>query len=325
MRILITGITGRIGANLAAALVKQGHQVRGLVWPRDPRTENLKPLGVELAEGTITSEQDLAYAVEDMEIVYHFGAAFQGGGPFTDGEYFEINVRGTFNVLEAVRKTSILRQLVFASSDALFDKYVPGGMEYPITEETLSLPRGAYALSKEMGERQCLGYARSYALPTTVLRFAMVRAADEIISFPQFFLSEMKASHPELEDLWEGEERLVLLRDKQGRPFKKHIADVRDIVHGCLCTLDFERATGQVYQLAGPKSFTWEEAVRHLNKLLDIPIVDVAVDGIPTHYEFDLQKARREINFNPQYDLGRMIEDAWAFKSGKTTDVLPHG
>ena len=59
--------------------------------------------------------------------------------------------------------------------------------------------------------------------------------------------------------------------------------------------------------------------------MLDIPIVDVVVDGIPTHYEFDLQKARREINFNPQYDIGRMIEDAWAFKSGKTTDILPHG
>ena len=67
--------------NLAAALVKQGHQVRGLVWPRDPHAENLKPLGVELAEGTITSEQDLA-TVEDMEIVYHLGAAFQGGDPY---------------------------------------------------------------------------------------------------------------------------------------------------------------------------------------------------------------------------------------------------
>ena len=36
MRILVTGITGRIGANLAAQLTTQGHQVRGLVWPRDP-------------------------------------------------------------------------------------------------------------------------------------------------------------------------------------------------------------------------------------------------------------------------------------------------
>ena len=93
-------------------------------------------------------------------------------------------------------------------------------MDGPITEETPSQPSGAYALSKELGENLCLGYARSYAVSTTVLRFAMVRAADEILSFPQFFLSEMKASHRELEDMWEGEERLVLLRETQYRPFK---------------------------------------------------------------------------------------------------------
>ena len=71
---------------------------------------------MELVEGTITSEQDLTHAVEDIEVVYHLGAAFQGGGPFTDSEYFEINVRGTFNMLEVVRQNSGLRQLIFASS-----------------------------------------------------------------------------------------------------------------------------------------------------------------------------------------------------------------
>jgi len=39
MKILITGITGRIGGNLAAQLVEQGHRVRGLAWPQDPRVE----------------------------------------------------------------------------------------------------------------------------------------------------------------------------------------------------------------------------------------------------------------------------------------------
>ena len=93
-------------------------------------------------------------------------------------------------------------------------------MDGPITEETPSQPRGAYALSKELGENLCLGYARSYAVSTTVLRFAMVRAADEILSFPQSFLSEMRGSHRELEDMWEGEERLVLLRDALVVPLK---------------------------------------------------------------------------------------------------------
>ena len=104
MRILITGITGRIGANLAKQLVERGHQLRGLVWPRDPRVENLKQMQVELVEGSLTEPAAVERAVEGIEAVYHLGAAFQGGGPFTDEEFFEINVRGTFNMLEAMRR-----------------------------------------------------------------------------------------------------------------------------------------------------------------------------------------------------------------------------
>ena len=84
MRILITGITGRIGANLAKQLVERGHQLRGLVWPRDPRVENLKKMQVELVEGSLIEPATVEQAVEGIEAVYHLGAAFQGGGPFTD-------------------------------------------------------------------------------------------------------------------------------------------------------------------------------------------------------------------------------------------------
>ncbi len=325
MRVLITGITGRIGANLAVQLLSAGHQVRGLVWPRDPRVEHLKKLGVELLEGSITSTEDLAQAIDQMEAVYHLGAAFQGGGPFTDEEYFEINVRGTFNVLEAVRAAPSIGQLLFASSDALYDKYVPGGMKEPITEQTPSRPSGAYALSKALGEELCNGYARSYQVPVTILRFAMVRAADEILAFPQFYLGQMKDSYSELAQFWDGQEQLVVLKDALNRPFKKHIADVRDIVHGCLCALGKERALGQTYQLAGPRPFTWDEAVYRLGELVHLSVVEAAVEGIPTFYEFDLSHAQRDIGFTPSYDIVRMINDAIAYREGGTTDILPHG
>ena len=325
MRILITGITGRIGANLAAQLLAAGHQVRGLVWPRDPRVEHLKKMGVELENGSITEPTDLVRAVDGIEAIYHLGAAFQGGGPFTDEEYFEINVRGTFNVLEVARRAEGMCQLLFASSDALYEKYVPGGMERPITEETPSRPHGAYALSKALGEELCLGYARSYGVPVTVLRFAMVRAADEILAFPQFFLSQVKESYGELASLWQGAEQIVVLKDERGRPFKKHIADVRDIVHGCLCALGKERARGAVYQLAGPRPFTWDEAAYRLAELLNLPVVEASVQGVPTHYEFDLSKAQREIGFAPRYDIVQMISDAMRYRDGDDLGVLPHG
>jgi nucleoside-diphosphate-sugar epimerase len=322
MRILVTGITGRIGANLAAQLVHRGHSVRGLVWERDRRTEKLSGLGVELVEGTLTTRGDVDAAVADMDAVYHLGAAFQGGGPFSEDDYFEINLRGTFHMLEACRLAGIAH-LLFASSDALYDKYVPGGMTAPITEGTPREPRGWYALSKSAGEELCDGYARTYGLPVTVLRFAMVLGAGEILDFPQFYLSHMRVQHPALEALWEGQEQLVLLQDDNGRPYKKHVADVRDIVHGCLSALGKERSFGETYQLAGPAPFTWDEAVYRLSELLQIPFVEVRPGGTPTFYEFDIDKARRHLGFQPEYDVVRMIVDALNHRRGEPIGVLP--
>jgi UDP-glucose 4-epimerase len=316
MRILITGITGRIGANLAAALLREGHAVRGLVWPSDRQVEKLRGLEIDLREGSLTEAADVHRAMEGMEAVYHLGAAFQAGGPFSTEDYFETNVRGTFLMLEAARAQPALQHFVFASTDALYDKYPPGGMREPIREDVMPRrPRGWYALSKAMGEEVCEGYWRTYGLPVTVLRFSLVVGAGEILEFPQFYLSRLKEQKPELAALWTGEERLVVLKDGEGRPYKKQIADVRDIVHGCVCALG--KAAGEIIQLAGPRPFTWDEAVPLLSSRLGIPYIEASSSGVPTFYEFDLSKARRLLGFEPCWDIRRMIDDAVAFRRGE--------
>ena len=153
----------------------------------------------------------------------------------------------------------------------------------------------------------------------------MVRAADEILEFPQFYLSKMKEAHPELAALWQGEERAVLLKDERGRPFKKHIADVRDIVHGCLCALGKDRALGETFQLAGPHPFTWDEVSYRLAEILKMPHVEAQVGGTPTFYEFDLSKAERDIGFSPSCDIVKMIVDALNYQRGEDIGVLAHG
>ena len=94
MQVLITGITGRVGAYLAQTLTDDGHQVRGLVWAGDPNTERLEELPIDLVEGDLTNVEDVRHAMKGIEIVCHLGAAFQAGGPFTHDDYFQINVGG---------------------------------------------------------------------------------------------------------------------------------------------------------------------------------------------------------------------------------------
>ena len=109
-----------------------------------------------------------------MDAIYHLGAAFQGGGPFSNDQYFEINVRGTFNMLEAARlRAPNLQHFFFASTDALYSKYVPGGVPDPIHEDRFPIePGGMYALTKSQGEALCRGYIRNYDLPIAIFRFA---------------------------------------------------------------------------------------------------------------------------------------------------------
>ncbi len=317
MRILITGITGRIGANLAAALVKDGHQVRGLVWSRDKRTEKLKDFDIEFIEGSLTSAKDVQSAVEGMEAVYHLGAAFQGGGPFDTEDYFEINVRGTFNMLEAARGEDGLKHFLLASTDSVYRRSAPGGMTEPIRVDTnLPEPSGWYALSKTMAEELCIGYYRAHGMPTTVLRFSNTQGAGEFLNYSAFWLSKMR-SRTELAGLWTGEERLVLAMDENGRPWKKHMADVRDIVHGCVAALAKEP------QLAGPSAFSWDELIPYMSDRLDIPYVEARLGGNPTFYEYDLSKPKALFDFNPSYDFRRMVDDAIAFNEGRGIGVLP--
>ena len=338
MLVLVTGISGRIGANLAKVLVDAGHEVRGLVWTRDRRLEKLKGLAVELIEGSLVSPADVDRAVGGVQVVCHLGAAFQGGGPFTNKDYFEINVRGTFNMLEAARRNAAgLKHFFFASTDAAYLKYVPGGMQHPIREDqTPLLPQGWYPLSKVLGEEMCREYHRSYALPITVFRFAMSVVADEILDYSQFRLShwlkvyEGKQGEVALqvrEQLLaaeKGKDCLLLARDERGRSYKKHIAEVRDITLAFLSALGKRAVVGETFQLAGPKPFTWEETIPYLAEKLGLEYVDIRLAGhTPTFYEFDLGKSKRLFGYQPAFDIFKMIDSAIAFRRGEVTDVIP--
>src|SRR5439155_19034775 len=97
-------------------------------------------IGAEIVEEDLASSVDVRRAAEDQEVILHLGAAFQAGGPFTPEQYFETNVQGTFNVLEAALGLGDrLRHLIVTSTDATMDKYPPEGFVAPLREDSLPL------------------------------------------------------------------------------------------------------------------------------------------------------------------------------------------
>jgi nucleoside-diphosphate-sugar epimerase len=118
VKVLVTGVAGRIGRNLAAALIDRGDDVRGVVLPDDPVLERAQAAGVECVVGNLRDPSVCAAAVEGVDAIVHLGAALLFGKDEYNAPLFEDNLRTTFNVLQAsVPRASAIRRVVFASSD----------------------------------------------------------------------------------------------------------------------------------------------------------------------------------------------------------------
>ncbi len=169
--ILVTGGCGFIGANLVPQLVHSGHQVRVLDNLSRGRREYLQDIpDIEIIENDICSSSAMEKAVKDVDVVIHL-AAF---GSVTESvrdptENFNINVHGTFNVLDACRKSAI-SQMIFASTGGA----LIGNAEPPVNEQSVPRPISPYGSSKLCGEGYCSGFSESFGIKITALRFANV-------------------------------------------------------------------------------------------------------------------------------------------------------
>ena len=336
--ILITGATGRIGANVAKHMDDLGHHVRALVLPNDPQKTKLESLGIETIYGDITSFDDVRMACREINTVFHLGAAFQAGGPFTPEQYMHANVQATFHVFEAARENMAdVKHVVFSSTDATLDKYPPTGNAQPIAETTVSQTQTDwYAFTKILGERLADRFVRADEVPITVVRFPMVWGAGEFPQFPQFrlayFLDHFKNRSDRngiemleyLETLANGDNPLVIACDPTGRSWMKHTLDVRDIAHAFERLVGSESTIGNTYQLGAPGPFTWHEVVPAIARATGERVVEAQMDHImPTFYEFDLSAAHRDFGYAPTHDWKSTLDEAIRFTTDGSDTIIP--
>ena len=165
MKILITGITGLLGNNTARILQSQGHALRGLSRSISS-VAALEGLDVEMIAGDILNPEDVRRAVQGCQAVIH-AAAETRQWP-TALRYYEGNVTGTKNVLEAAERAGVGR-LVHVSTVNLF---LRGTKERPGTEER-EFEGGkrtpGYVRSKILSQRLVLDAARAGRLPALVV------------------------------------------------------------------------------------------------------------------------------------------------------------
>ncbi|MGD0559552.1 MAG: SDR family NAD(P)-dependent oxidoreductase [Streptosporangiaceae bacterium] len=168
--ILVTGGAGFVGATLVRRLVTSGYQVRVIDNLSTGDAEHLAGVDAELVKGDIRDPAAMDDALKGMSAIVHLAAAGSVIGSVQDPEMnFEVNVLGTFRVLDAARRAGIERVVQASTGGALIGDATP-----PVNEKSLPKPISPYGASKLAGEGYAHAFAKTYGVRTVAIRFGNV-------------------------------------------------------------------------------------------------------------------------------------------------------
>ena len=179
-KILVTGINGFVGGNIARQLVHFGAEVFGLVRTRTFNSflfyEKINKK-ISLIEGELCDLQLLSRIIseEEINIIFHLAAQVEVGvglkNPYLT---FETNVRGTYTLMEAARLfPTKIEAIIVASSDKSYGEYSKDKMPYK--EEYPLMPKYPYDTSKACADMIAQSYTSDvHQLPIIITRFSNI-------------------------------------------------------------------------------------------------------------------------------------------------------
>lgn len=171
---LVTGGAGFIGSHIVDHLIRLGWYVRVVDNLSSGRIENLKHIkddpNLEIALVDLKDQKVLRKVVEDIKVVFHYAANPEVRVSTTHPRiHFNENVVATFNLLEAMRESSV-KYLVFASSSSVYGE--PNAI--PVPEDAPLKPVSVYGASKVACEALIHAYSKLYGIKSVILRYANV-------------------------------------------------------------------------------------------------------------------------------------------------------
>ncbi len=169
-RVLVTGGSGFVGANLVTELLDRGYAVRSFDRAPSPLPDHA---GLEVLEGDICDPETVATAVKDVDTIFHTAAIIDlmGGASVTE-EYrqrsFAVNVEGTKNLVRAAQTAGVKRFVYTASNSVVMggQNIVSGDETMPYTQRFNDL----YTETKVIAEKFVLGQNGEHDMLTCSIR-----------------------------------------------------------------------------------------------------------------------------------------------------------
>jgi len=240
--------------------------------------------------------------------VYHLAAVVSVLTSLEDPQTtWEVNVGGTYNLLEAARRAKVKR-LVFCSSSAVYGEYP----KLPFKESFPPQPQSPYALSKLMGEELCCLYNRLFGLETVALRLFNVygprqnpfsQYANAIPNFTRRLLT--------------GRTPTIYGNGKQTRDF----VYIDDVVRAIELASRSKKAVGGVFNVGSGGRLSVNRLFAGIQNILQTntaPEFSPRKQGDVLHTRADLGRSKKVLGFAPKADFAKSLRKTvlWFKDSG---------
>lgn len=308
MRYLVTGGAGFIGSHLVEGLLQKNHSVRVLDNFSTGKRENLTfaegRLDLEIIEGDIRDAETVTRALSGMDGAFHEAALVSVPASVERPELsFEINARGTFNVLEAARKTGV-RRVVYASSAAVYGD----SEKLPLVEPSTLRPLSPYGLDKLYGEQLGALYDSLYGQQMFALRYFNVFGPRQDAKSPysgviSIFVDQLKS----------GRAPTIFGDGEQTRDF----VYVEDVVEANLRAMSADYRGFRVFNVGCGRQTSLNQLFSELKQLINSSVIPDYAQPRPgdiRHSLSDISRITRELGYSPAFTISeglRLLLDSF--------------
>ena len=320
MKVLVTGGAGYIGSVVAERLLGRGNTV--VVLDSLVRGHRMAvPNEAEFIRGDLRDRDWLIRTVADVrpDAVAHLaGEALVGESATDPAKFFDVNVHGGLNLLDAMVNAEVNR-LVFSSTAAVYGE--PASV--PITEDAPRVPVNAYGASKWSFEQMLPWYAAAYGLRHISFRY--FNACGATVERGEFHVPETHLIAILLEVALGLRDEIQLFGADYETPDGTcirdyiHVSDIADAHVLALSSID-ELDSG-AFNLGTGTGFSNRDVIESVRRVTghSIPVVPAPRrTGDPARLVASAARATDVFGWRPAYPtLDAMVETAWKWRKDR--------
>jgi len=295
-KVLITGGAGFIGSHITDKLIEKGHQVVVIDNLSTGKKENLNPKDKFYEADICNSEISQIFQKEKPEIVFHFAAQIDVRKSVKDPiQDARVNILGSLNLLQNCQKMGV-KKFIFASSGGA----IYGDTNVILTPEThVENPESPYGICKLTIEKYLHFYKETFRLNYTTLRLA------NIYGPRQNSKGEAGVIAVFCDKMLKNEEVVINGDGEQTRDF----VFVDDVVNAALLSMEQEKS--DIYNIGTGIETNINEIFKKIKELTNSNTEEIHIPaklGEQRRSCLDNSKAKKELNWKPEYNLEEGLE-----------------